>query len=472
MRFSLDEIVQISGAKVIRPPDRSTELRPVEDLRNAAPGTIYFPMRLPLSQETLTALARAGASGVVCWKGYEPLGKAPPGILSLDSPPLGFFRLARAARRRSSALVVAVTGSSGKSSTKEYLAALLRQRFAVHATVGSLNRISECAEIILSMEGRNDEAAVIEMGFGSVGDIERMADIALPFGGIITKVTPDHLDGARGSVEVMAREKGKLGLVLPPEGVLALHAEDPGCSLIDRAIYPCTVLTFGEGPAAGVRYRDVVSDETGTGFTLELFGQLLPVRLQTYGAVQAANAAAAALIAHVLGFSPAEIRQGLAATRPMPRRFEIHRFKRGLTVIDDTFSASFDAMRRGLENAAYLAGRRRRIAVLTGFAGLGEQSADYHRSIGGYAVAYGYGGLFLAVSDERTAAIRDGALAAGMPADRIYEISERAGIAAALQAAAGIDTLFYCKGSQYLWIGTEIDAFRHRLVRLGFEPLP
>lgn len=474
MRFELAELVRLTGATVVRWP-HPARVRPVHSLRHAAPDALYFPFtRSSVDEKLFQSLVENGVAGVVLYaEQAPPLPEQFPalGALSLPSPPDGFFKLATAAREKSGALVVGVTGSSGKTSTKEYLAALLRSRGTAHATISSFNLRSDCAAILMGLEEDGQEAAVIEMGFGVAGDIDRMAATARPSAGIITKVAPDHLDGAGGSWEALIAEKGKLGHHIPPEGVLAVHAEDPGCARLPRGEYRARVLTFGAGPDADVGYEDVRAGEAGTELVLRLFGERLPCRLQAYGAFQAANAAAAALVAHVAGgLAPAVIQRRLAQVPPLPRRFAIHRYERGLTIIDDTWSASVDAMLRGLESAAHLADARRKVALLSGIAGLDAHSERYHRAVGEHAVACGFADVVL-YGNGRTQAIRAGLLAAGLDPGRIHHITTAAEIPAGLLPFAQPDTLIYCKASQYLWIGPELDDLR-AAVAAAFTPLP
>lgn len=311
------------------------------------------------------------------------------GVLRVGSVPQAYFELAAAGRRRASSTVIGITGTSGKTTTKDYLANILECRYRVHATEETNNLITDCAELLMGLDGRADEAAVVEMGFGWVGDIDRIATVAKPNAGVILKVTPAHLDGAGNSWEVVAREKGRLGFHLPPDGFLAIHAEDPGCGLLPRSRYRTRVVTFGEGTGADLRYGQVEAGEAGTALVLRFFGRTLPVRLRAYGGVQAPNAAAS-LVAHLLGIPAAEIAAGLARTPQVPHRFEIHRYQPGLTVIDDTFNATPDAMMQGLAHAARLAGHRRRVAFLGGIAKLGERAWEYNHAAGVHAVLCGF----------------------------------------------------------------------------------
>lgn len=474
VRFEIEELVRLTGASVLRWP-HSGPVRLTHDFNVCAPGDLFFPMhKYSVTESFFDALVRFQVSGVVIFN-YQvtpPLDRYPDlGVLAMSLPPREFLRLGEEARQRSAGFVVGVTGSSGKSSTKEYLASILATRHRVHTTWRSRNLVHDCARVLLHMDGTPDEAAVIEMAFGAMGDVDRMAAMARPRAGIITKVTPEHLDGADGSWETVVREKGKLGDHLPEDGLLVLHAEDPGCARLSRSDYRCRVLTFGEGNRADLQYGGVRADETGTAVTLRFFGAELPCRLQACGAFQAANAAAAALLAHGLGFSPAEIRTGLERTPAPSRRFTVHRLSRGLTLVDDTFSANADNVRLGLAEAARLAGGRRLVAVISGVAALGDASDRYHEQMGAEAVAQGFTELFL-IESGGVGALEKGAREAGLAAQGIHRVEKPEEIAESVLSAVGPDTLIYCKGSMYLSLRPAVQSLLASLAAAGFTPLP
>src|SRR5690606_4817291 len=160
--------------------------------------------------------------------------------------------------------------------------------------------------------------------------------------------------------------------------------------LLARAGYACEVRTFGYAPGADARLVSVWAGETGLGVSLDCLGRRLDLSLRVFGEWQANNAAAAVLAAHLAGVPLDEVKAALAAKPPPSHRFYIHRFDRGLTVIDDTFNTTVDAMERGLYAAARLAGQRRKVAFLGGVKGLGDRGRELHHRLGRSAARLGY----------------------------------------------------------------------------------
>jgi len=468
----MEDLVRVTSANVLKwqGPD---EVRPILEVTEAQPGDLYFAMRsASVNLNSLKALRAAHASGVVIFSGQAPPEQSfeSLGVLSVESPPLAFFALAAEARRRIRALVVGITGTSGKSATKEFVAAALSGHYDTVKTVDSLNRISDIATVLLKLNHISNQAAVLEMGFGQIGDIERMSKIARPDIGVITNVTMAHLDGAQGSWETVASEKGKIAKHISPKGALVLNADDLGCQRVNHDCQDCRVFTFGVGRTAMVRVQDVQVEEQGTDMELSVFGKKLRGKIQAVGRVQALNAAAALLVAHLAGVPLTEAFDRIGAVSTLSRRFEIHRFDQSLTIIDDTFSASPDAMTRGLACAGDLGGNRRKLAVLSDIVLLGDHSSEKHRAIGKAAAESGFSNLIL-FGDNGVPDIRAGALEAGLPPESICVTKRRSDLLPAVLVQLQPKTLIYCKARQGLWIGPVVDELRKVATAQGFSPL-
>ncbi len=288
--------------------------------------------------------------------------------------------------------VVAVTGSSGKTSTKDLLGAVLAGRGDVVAPAGSMN-----TEVGLPLTALKCDATtrtlVAEMGARGVGHIAYLCGITPPDIGVILNVGTAHL-GEFGSREVIAAAKGELIEALPAEGTAILNADDP----IVAAMAPRTaaqVLTFGTAATADMRIDTLRLDDLARpSFTLTFRGEAAPVTLQVSGEHNAANAAAAALAGCAAGLTLTTVAQSLSSATAASRwRMEISTTPDGVIVVNDAYNANPDSMAGALKTLAEL-GRRhqgRTIAVLGEMKELGDESIRAHDDIGRLAVRLNIG---------------------------------------------------------------------------------
>ncbi|MFW3173074.1 UDP-N-acetylmuramoyl-tripeptide--D-alanyl-D-alanine ligase [Geodermatophilus sp. CPCC 206100] len=371
------------------PPDaRGTVTGTVTvDSRAVAPGDLFVavPGERVDGHDFLAAAASAGAVAALTTR---PDGALP--CVVVDEPVVALGRLAAAVHARlgaGSLRTLAITGSSGKTSTKDLLGQVLAAAGPTVSPPGSYNNDIGLPLTVLSAD-EGTRFLVLEMGSRGPGHIARLCAVARPQVGVVLNVGSAHL-GEFGSPEGIAAAKGELVEALPADGTAVLNADDPrvlGMAPRTRA----RVLTTGLGAGADVRAEDVVLDESGRPrFTLAAAGQRSPVRLQVVGAHQVANALSAAGAALAVGLAPAAVADALSAAVPRSRwRMEVTRRADGVTVVNDAYNANPESMRAALAALSGLAGRRR-IAVLGGMAELGPGAAAEHERLGRDAVASG-----------------------------------------------------------------------------------
>lgn len=273
--------------------------------------------------------------------------------------------------------VVAVTGSVGKTTTKELVAAVLGTRYALLKNEGNLNSEIGLPVVLLELT-RKHQRAVLEMGMWARGEIAFLCDIAAPEIGIVTNVGPSHLERL-GTIEAIADAKAELVEALPEDGVAILNADDPRvAAMADRTA--ANVLTYGLADDADVRAQDIESHGlAGVKFLLAHGDAREPVYLRLPGRAMVHNALAAAAAAIVDGLDLPEIAAALSEAK-VPGRLSSHPGLRGSTLIDDTYNASPASMRAALELLADVPGRK--IAVLGDMRELGSAETDGHREIG------------------------------------------------------------------------------------------
>jgi UDP-N-acetylmuramoyl-tripeptide--D-alanyl-D-alanine ligase len=326
-------------------------------------------------------------------------------------------RLARWARRRLPDRVVGVTGSVGKTTTKDLLAAALARRFLVGASPRSFN--NELG-VPLSLIGApaGAEAVVVEMGTGGVGEIASHCKLVEPHVGIVTRVTPAHLE-TLGDLAGVARAKSELVEALPGSGLAVLNADDPWVAAMRRRTR-AAVLSFGQVARAEVVATAVtVGDDLRPRFLLRSPWGVAEVRLTARGEHQVSNALAAAALALAWGVPLEEVTAALERAPLSPGRMHLARTPSGALLLDDAYNASPASMTEALRSLARLPAQRR-VAVLGTMAELGERADGHHRAIGALAVVLGIRLIQVgpgAYGAERVASAEDAVAALGAIGD-------------------------------------------------------
>jgi len=314
-------------------------------------------------------------------------------------------------RRRSRASVVGITGSNGKTTTRQFTAAVVSQQYKTLATAGNFNNQIGLPLTLLGLES-DHQWAVVELGTNHPGEIARLADICSPDIGVITNIGPAHLEGL-GSIEGVAREKGSLLNSLRKNGKAVLNADDPRVLQLGGQTRHEVVL-FGLSADAAVRATDVHENEGAIGFTLNLSEENISIRLNTPARFMVTNALAAAAVGDQLGLSGSTIKAGLEAFIPVSGRMNILHTAKGIHIIDDTYNANPDSMQAALATLQSM-GAASRTAFVTGdMLELGDQAPSLHGKIGAMAAQSGISRLYAKgeFADQVVSAARD----AGMPA--------------------------------------------------------
>ena len=410
--LTLAEVAEAVGGRLTR-GDGTVTGKVTVDSRAVAPGDLFVavPGERVDGHDFLGAAAAAGAVAALSTRPDDAL----PCVV-VDEPVAALGRLAAAVHTRLAAgglTTLGITGSSGKTSTKDLLGQVLATAGPTVSPPGSYNNDIGLPLTVLDAD-EDTRFLVLEMGSRGRGHIARLCRVARPDVGVVLNVGSAHL-GEFGSADGIAVAKGELVEALPAEGTAVLNADDPrviGMAPRTRA----RVVTTGRSPDADVRAEDVTLDESGrAAFTLVTGGARAGVRLQVVGEHQVANALSAAGAALAAGLTPDAVAAGLSAAVPRSRwRMEVTRRDDGVTVVNDAYNANPESMRAALAALAGLPARRR-VAVLGAMAELGPGAADEHERLGRDAVAAGVD-LVVAVGPDAVG-IADGALAAGARED-------------------------------------------------------
>ena len=358
----------------------------------------------------------------------------------VDDTRLALGRLAGAWRNRFAGRIVAITGSNGKTTVKEMVAAILGQVGRVRATRGNLN--NDIGMPLTLLSARDEDFLVLEMGANHHGEIGYMTDIARPDVAVITNAGRAHLEGF-GSVDGVARAKGEIARGLPEEGVFVFGADSVYTDLWRALAQQRRTLSFALDGEADLRAdRAAIRVEwTDAGFRTHLdarYGrQDMPMTLRLAGEHNARNALAAAATALALGIEPSAIRAGLATLEPVKGRLFPRRCG-AAGVIDDTYNANPDSIAAAIQVLAGLSGRR--WLILGDLAELGPEAERLHREVGDIARAAGVERLFSvgALSEAAT-------IAFGPPARHFFEQDD---LLQALRAEMSPGDCILVKGSR------------------------
>lgn len=365
-------------------------------------------------------------------------------------------QLATFNRNRARVPVVAITGSNGKTTTREMTAGVLGVRFNTLTPKGNFNNEIGLPLTLLDLAA-DHRMAVVELGMNHSGEILRLGGICRPDVGVITNIGPAHLEGV-GSIEGVAAAKGELLETITAGGTAVLNADDHRvAALAERTRH--RVLRYGRTEPAPIRGEAVSVTEQGTRFTLCLPDATVAVALSVRGAFMVSNALAAAAVGHCMGLSAAEIKTGLERFEPVRGRLNLTTIGDGIRLIDDTYNANPASMAAAIDTFRDLRQAGRGFMVMGDMLELGGQSAPLHREIGKKAAESGIHRLY--VTGSFSGSVADGA-AGAMPPARIFTGSHEE-ILEALAPLLGPGDWILVKGSRGMRMERIVEGLKQRI---------
>ena len=420
------------------------------DSRAIAAGDLFIALRGERfdAHEFVPQVAAAGAAGaIVAVDAVAGLKDCGLPLIAVPDTRLALGSLAAAWRARHALPLIAVTGSNGKTTTKDMIACILQAAFgdAVLATQGNLNNDIGLPLTLLKLRAHH-QAAIVEMGMNHPGEIGYLTRIARPTVALVTNAQRAHLEGM-GSLEAVAREKGSIYDGLGSDGVAVVNADDPQAGLWRSMNAGRRVVSFGLDAAADVHGTVRLHGlENELQFTTPEGAGAADLALP--GLHNARNALAAIAATFAAGVPLAAIDRGIRAFKGVKGRLQRRAGLNGAVVLDDTYNANPDSMRAGIDVLAATIGRK--VLVLGDMGEIGEAAGQYHDEIGGYAKSAGVDVLF-ALGDASAIAARN----FGDGARHFRKIEE---LIEALRPELTAGTTVLVKGSRFMRMERVADA--------------
>lgn len=463
MSWSREEILSATRGEVVREGKKGLFGEIVTDSKMVERGFVFIALkgeRLDGHVFLDDALRRGAACLVVHeWRGNKRVrGQT---VIKVENTLKALGDLAHYRRETAAPKVLAITGSNGKTTTKEMVAAIL-ERGSVHGhplrgrvlkTEGNYNNLVGLPLTLLRLGGK-ERVAVVELGTSRPGEIERLTEIAAPDIGLVTSVSPAHLTGLQ-SLAWVAREKGALYRGLNQGGIAVINLDDPWVRRLG-ARFKGEKITYGRlGDVRAEARRPLGAGRTE--FILRVGGQRRRVRLGLGGEHNLANALGAAAMAYGLGVKIDAMQRGLESVKPFPMRMAVERWRR-IGIINDAYNANPASMKAALKSLSQIEAKGQKIAVLGDMLELGREAQRSHVELGKQAARLSVGRLYLL--GAQAARVKKGALSAGMDEDRVIIGRNHREIARMLRKHVQAGDWILFKGSRGMKMETVLEAFK------------
>ena len=429
------------------------------DSRTVAEGNVFLAMpgEKVDGNDYIVAAIQAGAGCIVCTREPDASTKAIAGefmcpYIVVSDGVEALTKLAMWWRRKLHAVVIGITGSTGKTSTKDFLRAVLSQRFKTAATVANHNNEIGVPATVLSADA-DTEVLIVELGMRGLGQIRQLCHLVMPSIGVITNIGMSHLE-LLVTQDNIALAKSELLCELPVTGLAVLNADDSYLPFLKEhgmlADHGVKTLTYGFSHDADVRADDVSYDLTACAeFDLAISGQdAVAVKLPLPGRYNVSNALAAATVATYLGLSPAEIAAGLASCKATGMRMEVEHARSGITVVNDAYTASPESVEASIDTVCAMDCSGRHIAVLGDMAELGADERALHERVGRYAAESSLD--LLVCVGTLSEDIARGAREAGMDENRVKHVPTVEAAQEYLAATLAEGDLVLVKASRFM----------------------
>jgi UDP-N-acetylmuramoyl-tripeptide--D-alanyl-D-alanine ligase len=462
--LTIGDIIETTGGKLLRGRLEQTILGVSTDTRTIETGNLFIPLMGPNfnGHDFLTRAVTGGAGAFLTEKAHRSdVPVFPEGIawVEVGDTLKALGDIAHGWRKRIGCRVMAITGSAGKTTTKEMIAAICSLNQRIHKTDGNFNNLVGLPLTLLGLqEGIN--LAILELGTNAPGEIERLTRLAEPDIGVITNIGPAHLEGL-GTLSAVREEKGRLFDVMDHRGVAVFNLDDTEINIL-RKHWQGKRITFSLSAPADITAENIRQVEIWkSAFALNIQGMKEDIVLSVPGRHNIRNALAAAAAATAAGCDPSLIRRGLNAVRAVSGRMEIETLPNGAHLIHDAYNANPLSVGEALKTLVDISGSHQRIVFLGDMLELGADAKRFHEELGGQIGRAGIHHLFLKGEFSRITA--EAAVAEGMDRKRIDFFNGPAEAIPALREVVTGSDWILLKGSRKMNLNELIPDIR----RLG-----
>jgi UDP-N-acetylmuramoyl-tripeptide--D-alanyl-D-alanine ligase len=455
MNATLKDITKAVQGQLIFGDPKAIATQATIDSRHIDPKSIFFAIKGQRVDGHSYALqaAQQGASAVVVSQLDWLQNNTPAsGVIRVDDTVAALQRLGFWIRSTFQGPVVGITGSNGKTTTKQMVAGILRQKSAGLFTEGNYNSQIGLPLVLSRLESHH-QWIVLEMGASAPGNIAGLADIAHPSIGVITSIGPAHL-ASFGSIQRIAETKWELIDSLPADGIAVLPWGDPHLEPLIRS-YTKKVIFFGDSSSCPVR-ATAIENMDGMKFMLHLGSDSQPVKLNVPGRHNVNNALAAAAVAWSLGCDLATIAAGLSSFDPPPMRMQVIHHPSGLAMINDAYNANPASMSTAVRSLVESYPHRQRVVVIGSMLELGVESHKYHFQLGTELARFPLDKIV--VVGEEAKAVCEGAIAMKAPAGKIVWVASAADVRPHIKSYFNDQSAILFKGSRGVQLEKSVEA--------------
>lgn len=461
--ITITEVLTVTEGQLLHGDLKTVFTGYTTDSRTVQPGDLYIPIigeRYDGNDFIADVMARGAA-----WSFVSDLSKIPldenldgKGLIFVNDTLTALQDLAAYILKKSSVPVIAVTGSTGKTSTKEMLASVLETQFKVLRNEGNLNNHIGLPLTCLQLD-ETHQIAVLEMGMNHRGELARLAEITEPVCGVITNIGLSHIENL-GSREGILQAKMEITQGMTVENTLFVNGDDDLLSLLkDETRFRVTPVGFSEACTCRITSHHL-NGIKGSDFTVlcqEPATTEVHCELRVPGLHNIQNASLAVAVGLHFGITPENIHQGLLNCRNTGMRLNMIETQSGLSVINDAYNASPDSMKAALQVLASVPAQRK-IAVLSDMLEMGEEAENGHRLVGRYALESAVDFVF--TTGNHSHWISDEALAGGMPPERVCHYETKDALIAGLKAVVASGDAVLVKGSRSMKMERVVEALQ------------